>query len=40
MLLAEDTVDTFHRWDERNPAGLEIFWFGAWNPEAATSVYA
>jgi hypothetical protein len=39
MLLAEDTVDTFHRWDERNPAWTETFWFGAWNPQAATSVY-
>jgi hypothetical protein len=32
-------VDTFHRWDASDPSWTETTWFGAWIPEAATSVY-
>jgi hypothetical protein len=39
MLVTGDTVDTFHRWDATDPSWTETTWFGAWVPEAATSVY-
>lgn len=39
MLVAEDTVDTFHKWDQDNPNWIETFWYGAWIPEAATTIY-
>jgi hypothetical protein len=39
MLVAEDTVDTFHTWDASNPNWIETFWFGAWIPEIVTTVY-
>ena len=39
MLVTGDTVDTFHRWDNSDPNWTETTWFGAWIPEAATSVY-
>jgi hypothetical protein len=39
MLVVENSVDTFHTWDGSQPAWTETFWFGAWIPEAATTVY-
>jgi hypothetical protein len=39
MLVVENSVDTFHSWDASEPAWTETFWFGAWIPEAATTVY-
>lgn len=39
MLVTGDTVDTFHEWDRSNPHWIETFWYGAWIPEAATTVY-
>jgi hypothetical protein len=39
VLVVENSVDTFHDWDPRQPAWLETFWYGAWIPEIATSVY-
>jgi hypothetical protein len=39
VLVAEDTVDTFHGWDRSEPNWIETFWFGAWIPEIATTVY-
>jgi len=39
MLVAENTVDTFHSWDRSDPNWIETFWFGAWIPEIATTVY-
>lgn len=39
MLVVENSVDTFHSWDASQPAWTETFWFGAWVPEAATTVY-
>jgi hypothetical protein len=39
MLVAEDTVDSFHSWDHSNPHWTETFWYGAWIPEIATTVY-
>lgn len=32
-------VDAFHAWDRDDPDWIETFWFGAWVPEARTSVY-
>ena len=39
MLVAEDTVDTFHSWDRSDRSWIETFWFGAWVPAIATTVY-
>jgi hypothetical protein len=39
LLVTGDTVDTFHQWDASDPSWTETTWFGAWVPEAATSVY-
>jgi hypothetical protein len=39
MLVVEDSVDTFHTWDRSQPAWMETFWYGAWVPEAKTTVY-
>lgn len=39
MLVVEDSVDTFHTWDKTQPAWMETFWYGAWIPEIATTVY-
>ena len=39
LLVVENTVDTFHDWDPRQPAWMETYWFGAWVPEIATTVY-
>lgn len=39
MLVVENSVDTFHSWDPSNPHWTETFWFGAWVPEAAVTVY-
>jgi hypothetical protein len=39
MLVVENSVDTFHSWDPGQPAWTETFWFGAWIPEVATTVY-
>lgn len=39
MLVVENSVDTFHSWDAANPNWMETFWYGAWIPEHALSVY-
>jgi hypothetical protein len=39
MLIAQDTVDTFHRWDASDSNWIETFWYGAWIPEIATTIY-
>jgi hypothetical protein len=39
VLVVENSVDTFHDWDPQRPAWMETFWYGAWIPEIATSVY-
>jgi len=39
MLVVENSVDTFHAWDSSQPAWTETFWYGAWIPEVATTVY-
>jgi hypothetical protein len=39
MLVVENTADTFHTWDTANPNWIETFWFGAWIPEVATTIY-
>jgi hypothetical protein len=39
MLLVADSVDTFHAWDKSQPYWTETFWYGAWIPEVATTVY-
>lgn len=38
-LLVTDTVDGFHTWSAHEPWWTETVWFGAWIPEAATTVY-
>lgn len=39
MLVVENSVDTFHDWDKSQPYWTETFWYGAWIPELATTVY-
>jgi len=39
MLVVENSVDTFHDWDRGQPNWTETFWYGAWLPETATTVY-
>jgi hypothetical protein len=39
VFVVENSVDTFHSWDAGQPAWTETFWFGAWVPEAAVTVY-
>ena len=38
-LVVGDTVDSFHSWDKAQPSWTETFWYGAWIPEIATTVY-
>lgn len=39
MFVTGDGVDAFHPWDASDPDWIETFWFGAWVPEARTTVY-
>ena len=39
MLVVENSVDTFHDWDRTQPYWTETFWYGAWIPQLATTVY-
>jgi hypothetical protein len=39
MLVVENSVDTFHDWDQNQPYWTETFWYGAWIPELAMTVY-
>lgn len=39
MLIAEDSVDTFHSWDKTVPSWTETVWYGAWIPDIATTIY-
>ncbi len=39
MLVVENSVDTFHDWDHSQPYWMETFWYGAWIPQLATTVY-
>jgi hypothetical protein len=39
MLIVENSVDTFHDWDKTQPYWTETFWYGAWIPKVATTVY-
>ncbi len=39
MVTMGEDIDAFHDWDRNDPDWIETFWFGAWVPEARTTVY-